>query len=43
MTERLGDQRVYTKDEGMSTVIERDDTNPGELTFEEGAQTTCQF
>ena len=43
MTGTIGDQKVYTKDEGMSIVTERDDTNPGELTFEEGAQPTCQF
>jgi hypothetical protein len=43
MTGTIVDQKVYTKDEGMSIVTERDDINPGELTFEEGAQTTCQF
>ena len=45
MTDKIVDQKVYvyTKDEGMSIVTERDGANPGELTFEEGAQTTCQF
>ena len=43
MTDTILDQKVYTKDERMSIVTERDDTNPGELTFDEGAQTTCQF
>jgi hypothetical protein len=42
MMDTIADQKAYTKDEEMS-IIERDDTNPGELTFEEGAQTTCQF
>ena len=40
MTDTIVDQKVYTKDEGMT---EWGDINPGELTFEEGAQTTCQF
>ena len=43
MTDTIVDQNVYTKDEGMNIVTKRDDPGPEELTFEEGAQTTCQF
>ena len=43
MADTIVDQKVYTKDEGTSIVTEQDDTNPGELTFEEGAQTAYQF
>lgn len=36
MTGTIVDEKAYTKDEGMSIINERDETNPGELTFEEG-------
>ena len=39
MTDTILDQKESTKDEGTSIVTEGEDTNPGELTFEEGAQT----
>ena len=38
MTDTIVDQNVYTKEMNIVTK-----PGPEELTFEEGAQTTCQF
>lgn len=39
MMDTIPDQKESTKDEGTGIVSEGEDTNPRELTFEEGAQT----